>query len=39
MLRKYYIYTTVIFDSTVRNENNEGVTIIVSIFIYDDDYN
>ena len=23
----------------MRNENNEGITIIVSIFMYDDDYN
>ena len=36
MLRIYYIYYSYLY---VHNENNEGVTIIVRIIMYDDDNN
>ena len=36
MLRKYYIYNSYLW-WYVCNEN-KGVTIIVSMFMYDDDY-
>ena len=38
MLGKCYIYYSYL-QLYGRNENNERVTIIVSIFMYDDDYN
>ena len=35
MLRKYYIYYSYLWQYE-RNENNEWVTLTVSLFMYDD---
>ena len=37
MLHKYYVYYSSLW-WYVHNENNKGVTIIVSMFMYDDNY-
>ena len=37
MLRKYYIHYSSLW-WYVRNENIKGVTLIVDMFMYDDDY-